>query len=1224
MWCYTIPPLLLNMTLTGSFIILFVLLARLALKKAPKIYSYALWAVVLFRLLCPVSFSAPVSLLGALEAPTATQSHTVEYISPTIVHDAYPSVDIPVTTVGNAINTALPQGEEQTVADPLEAPAAAATAVWLFGMGAMAAYSLISLSFLRRKLVGAVLLHGNVYLADHIDSPFVMGLVRPKIYLPSTLSESEQSYILLHELHHIRRFDHIWKLLGFLALCVHWFNPLVWVSFVLAAKDMEMSCDEAVLKKMGRDIRADYSASLLSLATGRRIIAGAPLAFGEGDTKSRIKNALKWQESPAWVKALCAVCCGLVVVLCAANPEQPNQDAPEPFGHSYRVAETIYGSGDEFWPESSFVLASDYMFRIREGNSWLTLGFFQDAELPESIPDDLRNGNKAAWICTVSEAPSTGLYYLMHQTDGAILLAQGTTPGLNSNTGGTIEHIFRLIPAESVEASLYTTGLITHLGSLDWYPEGFDFDYDTLQAATVYGSATLTFKVEGDPDRLIVSEDYYAQTEDGPKIQKATLTLFPDENGYFNLSTKRQNNYDEYAIYCVAHDDGKYVIRIDFPFEADMEGMELSQVEAMFTAEHPQAVILDSVLAYDGKYEVVGVVLYQEQANMLHLAYVNQDGWSQTVGLGSEETPLTAVDDPQLAYLGNGTVTWLCEQNSSLLRCNMEFSVTGSHVSFRPTSAPAWDTPPDGYYVTDKCLYLPPYSSVLYPNGDDGKRYFLYEDTFTVTDRSSGQSNTYEVDWAWDDDPFTSTSAPAPILQGEDIRWQKIRSRLYLAQTAGKLLVVTVGDTSKPLLAIGSIFNLVPDTGYIPSSPLVSAVTEAVNDAFFHNNTMNALSRCHYVILDTRELFHVPALVSGDSSYGKLTVVDLMALGMDFHMVEGTLTPIRERVLEMTLTFKEEDGGYVLTDKESTVLPDAGDYGLPLYQGCYSQALTYFGVDTGSAVAKLFDALEASPAESSDPGDHISAHGLEYQELQFYGKHTLEFIFRQFLKGGETGLRGHLMRAVLDELAPESALRLSAATAQEYFDAWLEAARSMEDEIGIARMEHEYPAGWLCLRLAENSAAAPAAVFTAALPLKMTFCSGAGAWQTNLTLNPDLTFSGEHRDDDIGTCYLCRFSGRFESLTPVSRYACTIDLAELEQETKEGQEWLENGVRHVAVGPYGLEGGERFTLYLPGTPTADFPQDFWFWYPEDDRPESLLCCALVNEATGDVFFSPIS
>ena len=1069
MWCYTIPPLLLNMTLTGSFIILFVLLVRLALKKAPKIYSYALWAVVLFRLLCPVSFSAPVSLLGALEAPAATQSHTVEYISPTIVHDAYPSVDIPVTTIDNAINETLPQGQEQTAADPLEAPAAASTAVWLFGMGAMAAYSLISLAFLRRKLVGAVLLHGNVYLADHIDSPFVMGLFRPRIYLPSSLSKAEQGYILLHELHHIRRFDHIWKLLGFMALCIHWFNPLVWLSFVLAAKDMEMSCDEAVLKQMGPDIRPDYSASLLSLATGRRIIAGTPLAFGEGDTKSRIKNALRWREAPAWVKLLCAAACGVVIALCAANPAAEDTTAPEPFGHSYRVAETIYGSEDNLWPESSFVLSSDYMFRIREGNSWLTLGFFQDAELPESIPDDLRNGNKAAWVCKVSDAPSTGLYYLMHQTDGTILLAQGTTAGLDTAAGDTIEHIFRLIPAEAVECSIYTPGHITHLGDLGWYPEGFDFDYDTLHTATVYGSAQLVFHVEDRPEDLTVEEHYYARRGDAATITKELHTLTPNEYGEYTLEVARQDNYDDYAIYYVAHDEGKYVLRVDFPFEADMEGMDIDQVETMFTAEHPEAVILDSVLAYDGKYEVVGVVLYQEQANMLHLAYVNQDGWSQTVGLGSEETPLTAADTPELTYLGNGTVTWLCEQNDSLLRYRMEFSVTGSHVSFRPTSAPATVTPPYGYYVTKQQIYAAPYSSTLHPDGDDGNRYLIYQDAFVSMNRQSGASDTYAVDWAWDDDPFAyGSTEPVPLLRGDHVRWQNIYPGLALAHAGGQLYLVVLNTSFNSGPEIWSILTLVPDTGYIPSSPLVSAVTEAVNDAFFHNNTIDALSRCHYVILDTQELFHVPALVSGDSSCGKLTVVDLMALGMDFHMVEGTLTAMRERVLEMTLTFKEEDGGYVLTDRESTILPDAGEYDLPLRQACYSQALTYFGVDTDAAAARLFDALEASPAESSDPADHISAHSREYQELLFYGKHTLNYIFGPFLSGNQTGLRGHLMRAVLDELAPESALRLSAATGQEYFDVWLEAARSMEEEIGIARMEHEYPAGWLCLRLADT------------------------------------------------------------------------------------------------------------------------------------------------------------
>ena len=320
---YELLSIVFNMSVTASAVIVFVLLARLLLKKAPKIFSYALWAVVLFRLLCPVSITTNLSLLGLFDAPvTETTTHTtaVEYIPQDVVHTPAPEVKLPVPGVNHAVNKALPQGEEQTAADPLEAPVVLATLVWLAGIGVLAVYSVVSLLRLRRKLVGAVPLRDNIYLADYIDSPFVMGISPPKIYLPSSLSEQEQGYIILHEQHHIRRGDHIMKALAFLALCVHWFNPLVWMAFVLSSKDMEMSCDEAVVKKLGEGIRADYSASLLSLATGRRIIAGTPLAFGEGDTKGRIKNLLNWKQPKLWITVTAAVACVAVVAACAANP----------------------------------------------------------------------------------------------------------------------------------------------------------------------------------------------------------------------------------------------------------------------------------------------------------------------------------------------------------------------------------------------------------------------------------------------------------------------------------------------------------------------------------------------------------------------------------------------------------------------------------------------------------------------------------------------------------------------------------------------------------------------------------------------------------------------------------------------------------------------------------------------------------------------------------------
>ena len=334
-------PIVCNMSLTASVVILAVLAVRLLLRRAPKVFSYALWAVVLFRLLCPVSVTSAVSLLGALGTPAQERSavtSVVEYVPADIVRNMAPAVTpLPQEPFpaepGENIDSTAPSVTQPDAApvSPLSGPVAVLTLTWLTGMALLLLYSVVSLLRLRRRLVGAVRLEDNIYLADYIPSPFVMGLFRPKIYLPSTLTETERGYILRHEQYHLRRRDHVVKLLSFLALCVHWFNPLVWAAFILAGKDMEMSCDEAVVRELGEDIRADYSASLLSLATGRRIVAGMPLAFGEGDTGRRIRNLLNWKRPQPWIIAVCAVVCVGLIALCAANPKgsgTPTEDPP--------------------------------------------------------------------------------------------------------------------------------------------------------------------------------------------------------------------------------------------------------------------------------------------------------------------------------------------------------------------------------------------------------------------------------------------------------------------------------------------------------------------------------------------------------------------------------------------------------------------------------------------------------------------------------------------------------------------------------------------------------------------------------------------------------------------------------------------------------------------------------------------------------------------------------
>ena len=325
---YSIFSAVLNMSITASVVILCVMLARLVLKRAPKIFSYALWAVVLFRLLCPVSLNSDFSLLSVFETPM-TEAGRIEYVPLNVTNEENPAVTVSDNSTGT--NDAPAQAEERPEANSPALFMPIAAGVWLSGIAVMLVYNIVQLIRLRRRLIGAAPLQNQkgVYLADHIETPFVMGILFPKIYLPSSLSEEEYEYIIRHERHHVRRGDHIVKLIGFIALCIHWFNPLAWIAFALSCKDMEMSCDEAVMRKTGRDIRADYSSSLLRFSTGRKISIGTPLAFGEGDTKERIVNIMKYKKPAVWISVVCVILCLLLTACLGVNPEKESAPSDE-------------------------------------------------------------------------------------------------------------------------------------------------------------------------------------------------------------------------------------------------------------------------------------------------------------------------------------------------------------------------------------------------------------------------------------------------------------------------------------------------------------------------------------------------------------------------------------------------------------------------------------------------------------------------------------------------------------------------------------------------------------------------------------------------------------------------------------------------------------------------------------------------------------------------------
>lgn len=302
---------ILNMSFTASFVVAFVLIARLLLKKAPKIFSYILWSVVLFRLICPFSFESVLSLLPTKATP----------ISQDIIYMQIPQIDTGITILNNAVNTILPAATPQSSVNPLQIWVFIGSLLWLLGIAVLLIYSLVTLFRLQKQLQDATLYRDNIFISQKIDTAFVLGVFRPKIYLPANLSPTERDYILLHEKTHIKRLDHIVKIISFFAFCIHWFNPFIWIAFFFSEKDMEMSCDEAVIKQLGNDVKKDYSSSLLTLATGKRIIGGTPLAFGEGNTKGRIKNVLNYKNPAFWVGVVALVSVICVIVGLIANPK---------------------------------------------------------------------------------------------------------------------------------------------------------------------------------------------------------------------------------------------------------------------------------------------------------------------------------------------------------------------------------------------------------------------------------------------------------------------------------------------------------------------------------------------------------------------------------------------------------------------------------------------------------------------------------------------------------------------------------------------------------------------------------------------------------------------------------------------------------------------------------------------------------------------------------------
>ena len=301
-----------NMSISASWVVIAVLTLRFCLKKAPKWVNVLLWGIVAVRMVFPFSIESVLSLIPSAET-----------ISPSIMMEQSPSVQTGVPALNHVINPVISGSftpAPGASANPLQIWIPVLAGIWLFGIAALFLYSAVSYWRLRRKVCEAVILRGNIYQSEKVCSPFVLGIIRPKIYLPYHMDSREMDHVIAHEQTHIRRKDHWWKPLGFLLLTIHWFNPLMWLSYILLCQDIELACDEKVIRKMSNEQRADYTQALVACSVDRRLITACPLAFGEIGVKERVKSVMNYKKPAFWIVLASVIVCAVIAVCFLTNP----------------------------------------------------------------------------------------------------------------------------------------------------------------------------------------------------------------------------------------------------------------------------------------------------------------------------------------------------------------------------------------------------------------------------------------------------------------------------------------------------------------------------------------------------------------------------------------------------------------------------------------------------------------------------------------------------------------------------------------------------------------------------------------------------------------------------------------------------------------------------------------------------------------------------------------
>ena len=554
---------ILNLSIIAGWITLAIVILRPLLKKAPKAITVALWALVAIRLLFPLSIESVISLIPSAET-----------VPPEIIYVEEPAIDSGITYANTIINPTISESlapAPEASVNPMQILVSVASVIWVVGMIAMALYAAVSYLRIRLKVRASIPMGERIRICDEIPSPFILGILRPRIYLPSDLEESQKAHVIAHEEAHLRRKDHWWKPLGFALLTVYWFHPLLWVAYILLCRDIELACDERVIKSMEPQEKAAYSKALLSCSAPRRMISACPLAFGEVGVKKRIKAILHYKKPAFWFVILavviCVVCTGCLLTDPLKEKIEEELSTQKPVttytpNSDYSMGKKLYC--DDSVKNTHIVFPADYdlennQLYIMQTQKQL-VGQLKVFELTKENFDDLfvsqnwyfgdsaqkiRENNETAWqIISPNDDSKLPPQYLLRQKDSDILLL---VYFMDSPEGSDqpliVEHIYQLVPNIEGQPSSYEqiiqdflNGNLDQLRSLHFSNteasaySGYVFYIETNQTCTMSTKRPPYSSIIGPIVRFdyVWNQEKILASKDGVLI----FTLTPTGNGF--------------------------------------------------------------------------------------------------------------------------------------------------------------------------------------------------------------------------------------------------------------------------------------------------------------------------------------------------------------------------------------------------------------------------------------------------------------------------------------------------------------------------------------------------------------------------------------------------------------------------------------------------------------------------------------------------------------------